>query len=94
MAKHVLIRGVVSAVNLSGQKQVRLMASNTDGFRFWTDDNSLIPTSEVARVVRCEKCHFWHPPSDGNILGTCYELGGRPKKADGFCDNGIRRETV
>ena len=43
---NVFIRAEVLGENAAGQKHIHLLASNTDGIHFWTDDKSIIRSIE------------------------------------------------
>ena len=46
----VLIRAEIMGENAGGQKLIHLLANNTDGIEFWTDDKSLIWPSDYERT--------------------------------------------
>ncbi len=48
----------------------------------------LIPTADVAPVVRCKDCKWWK----GNCeSGACVQLGFAIRDADEYCSRGERR---
>lgn len=47
--EHVLIRAEILGKNAAGQKHISLLANNTDGIHFWTDDKSIVRSIEPQR---------------------------------------------
>ena len=68
MMERVLIRAEIFGENAAGQKHICLLANNTDGIHFWTDDESIIRSIEPQRkkgkwinvrhdnIAECDQC--------------------------------------
>lgn len=59
--EQVLIRAEIFGENAAGQKHIRLLANNTEGIHFWTDDKSIVRAIEPEQlpfIVEPEPCRI------------------------------------
>lgn len=63
------------------------------------------PAADVAQVVRCENCKYWHiSPGTGGNWGECDKIGDRDKEGgasidldtyhDDYCSSGAKKEAT